>query len=264
MQWNFLNKSWLFPIRDALRRCRRKARPARLHTRLGLEQLESRTVPTTITPTSASIFYNDLSKNLTSAYASYQITNTDGVNYPDVWANVGNFTAASGSPVVTLAPGAPGAIDLGPLANGQTKTAFFYLGSSADTNVTQTHTVSVFNGPPASGSLLTSQDFSFTSVQSTIQANSNKVTSVVVSPSTPTVGGTFTITVTGQTGTIGSAGVLDFTPAAYSSWQADAFQLIGTTITFSGANTGTFTDTLAIPPGSITSKADTNYSAVYT
>src|SRR5262249_8144072 len=187
MQWNFLKKSWLFPIRDALRRCRRKSPPARPHARLCLEQLEIRTVPTTITPTSASVFYNDLPGNLTSAYASYQITNTDGVNHPDVWATIGNFTAASGSPVVTLPPGAPGGSALGPLANGQTKTVFFYLGSSADTNVTQTHTVSVFNGPPASGALLTSQDFSFTSVQSTIKANSNKVTSVVVSPSTPTV-----------------------------------------------------------------------------
>src|SRR5262249_44137029 len=196
--------------------------------------------------------------------ASYQITNTDGVNYPDVWATIGNFTAASGSPVVTLASGAPGAIDLGPLANGQTKTAVFYLGSRAATNVTQTHTVSVFNGPPASGSLLTSQDFSFTSVQSTIKASANKVTSVVVSPSTPTVGGTFTITVTGQTGTIGAANVLDFTPAAYSSWQAGSFQLIGSTITFSGGNTGTFTNTLAIPPGSIPPTADSNYIAVYT
>jgi uncharacterized repeat protein (TIGR01451 family) len=261
MLWNFLKKNWLFPIRDSLQR---KSPPARSHARLCLEHLESRTVPTTITATSASILYNDLPHNLTSAYASYQITNTDGVNHADVWATIGNFTAASGSPVVTLAPNAASAIDVGPLANGQTKTVFFYLGSNADTNVTQTHTVSVFNGPPASGSLLTSHDFSFTSVQSTIQANSNKVASVVVSPSTPAVGGTFTVTVTGSTGTIGSAQALDFTPAASSSWRADAFQLTGTTITFSGGNTGTFTDTLAIPPGSITSRADSNYSAVYT
>jgi hypothetical protein len=264
MLWNFLKKSWLFPIHDAPRRRRRKAPPARPRAQLSVEQLESRMVPTTITRTSASIFSNDLPSNLTSAYASYQITNTDGVNYPDVWVSIGNFTAASGSPVVTLAPGAPGAIDVGPLANGQTKTAFFYLGSDADTTVTQTHTVSVFNGPPASGSLLTSQDFSFTSVQSTIQGNSNKVDSVVVSPSTPTVGGTFTITVTGETGTIGAGNVLDFTPAAYSSWQAGSFQLIGSTITFSGGNSGTFTNTLAIPPGSITSTANSNYTAVYT
>jgi hypothetical protein len=146
---------------------------------------------------------------------------------------------------------AASSIDLGPLANGQTKTAFFYLGSNATTTVNQTHTVSVFNGPPTSGALLTSQNFSFAAVLNTINASSNKVNSVVVSPSSLIVGGTFTITVTGATGTIGAAKVLDFTPAAYSSWRADALQLTGTTITLSGANTGTFTDTLAIPPGSI-------------
>ena len=70
MQWNFLKNSWLDPIHAAPRR-RRKSPPARQHAPLCLEQLESRTVPTTITGTSASIFYNDLPKNLTSAYASY-------------------------------------------------------------------------------------------------------------------------------------------------------------------------------------------------
>src|SRR5262249_45253175 len=152
-----------------------------------------------------------------------------------------------------------GAINLGPLPKGATKTAFFYLGSNANSiTATQTHTVSVFNGPPTSGSLLTSQNFSFTAnanedaVQDTIAASANKVTSVVTPPSPPVLGGIVTMTVTGETGTIGTSGgtggtqVLDFTPAAYSSWRADAYQLIGTTITLSGGNTGTFTDTLLI------------------
>jgi hypothetical protein len=264
MKWNFLKRCWPFPIREAHRPRRRKSQPAKPRVQLWLEELESRTVPTTITRTSASIFYNDFGVNpaLTSHYVAYQITNTDGVNYADVWATIGNFTATVGPPVVTLAANAASAIDLGPLAAGQTKTAFFYLGSSGTTTVNQTHTVSLFKGLPTSGNLLTSQNFTFTSVQDTIQSNSNTVSSVVVSPSTPTIGGTFTITVTGQTGTIGSPPVLDFTPAAYSLWRADALQLIGTTITFSGGSTGTFTDTLAIPPGSITSSS--NYTAVYT
>ena len=267
MKWNFLKKCWPLPSREAHCPRQRKSQPAKPRARLWLEELESRTVPTTTTRTSAAIFYNDFSPSsgpgLTSEYAAYQITNTDGVNYADVWATIGNFTAASGPVAVTLGTNAASAIDLGSLANGQTKTAFFYLGSNATTTINQTHTVSVFNGPPTSGPLLTSQNFSFAAVLGTINASSNKVNSVVVSPSTPTVGGTFTITVTGATGEIGAANVLDFTPAAYSSWRADALQLTGTTITLSGGNTGTFTNTLAIPPGSIVSAADTNYTAVY-
>src|SRR5262249_31360004 len=60
------------------------------------------------------------------------------------------------------------------------------------------------------------------------------------------------------------AKVLAFPPAAFSSWRADAFQLIGTSIFLSGGNSGVFADTLLIPPGSLTSTANTNYTAVYT
>src|SRR5262249_56152557 len=116
---------------------RRRSERARPRVRLWLEQLESRTVPTTITRTSGPIFYNDFAPTsgpaLNSAYVSYQITNTDGVNYADVWATIGNFTAASGSPVVTLAANPAGANDLGPLGAGRPQTAYFYLRSSAVT-----------------------------------------------------------------------------------------------------------------------------------
>src|SRR5262245_19814526 len=157
---NLLGKWLALPIREAHRPRRRRSQPARPRARLWLEQLESRTVPTTITRTSGPVFFNDPTTSgnqpfpLTSHSVSYQITNTDGVNYADVWATIGNFTAAMGTPVVTLAQHAADAIDLGPLANGQTKTAFFYLAtppSTPSTNVLQTHTVSVFNGPPATG-----------------------------------------------------------------------------------------------------------------
>ncbi len=91
----------------------------------------SRTLP-------AAIFYNDFFALLRpppfpAAHAAYEVTNTDGVNYADVWATIGNFHRGEQSgPVVTLATNAASAIDLGPLANGQTKTAFFYLGSNDD------------------------------------------------------------------------------------------------------------------------------------
>src|SRR5262245_5375454 len=120
MKWSFLEKCSPFPIRESHRSRRRKSQPAVLRARLCLEELESRTGPTTITRTSTPIFYNNLgvSPALNSAYASYRITNNDGVNYADVWATIGNFTSASGPVAVTPSPTEPGAIDLGPLANG--------------------------------------------------------------------------------------------------------------------------------------------------
>jgi predicted permease len=71
-------------------------------------------------------------------------------------------------------------------------------------------------------------------VEDTIAANANKVNTTVTTPNPPSVGGLVTITVTGGTGTIGSAMVLAFTPASFSNWRADALQLINTQITFTG------------------------------
>ena len=88
---------------------------------LRLEQLETRTVPTTITRTSAPIFYTSFAPSsgpaLTSHYVAYQITNTDGVNYPDVWATIGNFSGGA----VTLGAHATDMINLGPLRTAKPK-----------------------------------------------------------------------------------------------------------------------------------------------
>lgn len=247
---------------------------------LALDSLESRVVPTTITRTSSPVFYNDLTPPahataLTSNYVSYQITNNDGVDYADLWVSVGDFRSASGPVVVKPGANSPTQIGLGSLANGQTKTAFFYLGSNADAiTATQTHTVSVFSGTPVSGSKIANQDFSFVqtpngngvddAVQNTIQANANKVNSISLSSTSVNVGATFTVTVQGETGTIGAGKVLAFTPASYSNWRADLYQLTSTSIVFSGGNSGTYNNTLAIPSGSLTSTANTNYTATYT
>src|SRR5262249_55245715 len=123
MKRNFLKKCRPLNICEAHAPRPQKSQPANRRVRLWLEELESRTVPTTIARTSTPIFYNDFAPSsgpsLTSEYAAYQITNTDGVNYADVWATIGDFTGGA----VTLGAHAADAINLGPLANGQTKTA---------------------------------------------------------------------------------------------------------------------------------------------
>jgi hypothetical protein len=70
------------------------------------------------------------------------------------------------------------------------------------------------------------------------------VTSVSTSPTTPEVGGLFTITVRGNTGRVGSAGVFAYTPAVISSWPADAFELEDVEIILSGGENRTVRDVL--------------------
>lgn len=118
----------------------------------------------------------------------------------------------------------------------------------------------MYNGDPSNGGTETcSSSQNNTSVSSTIQASPNTVSSV--SYTAPYIGGNFTMTVIGTTGTIGSAGNFSYTPATLSTWNAACLKLTGSSITMTGGNTGTFTGGLYKTGLSSNS---TNYTLVYT
>jgi uncharacterized repeat protein (TIGR01451 family) len=210
----------------------------------------------TITRTSSPIFYLDTSitPTLEGMYVSYQINNNSGISYPDIWVRIDNFSGG----VVSLAPGEDGLVHLGPLGPGQTKTAFFYLRAGSETAVPQLHTVSVYPSRAPAG-LLASSVFTMTTHQ-TIEANANKVVTVVTGPIPPQLGGIVTMTVTGDAGTIGAAGIMSFSPAAYLNWRPDAYEMLSSSITLAGGNIGTYNDQLLIIAGSTVA---TTYTAVY-
>src|SRR5687767_13108518 len=128
-----------------------------------------------ITRMSSPVFYMDTSitPTLQGMYVAYRIENNNGVNYPDIWVRIDSF----GGGVISLAPNEDGLVHLGPLAAGQSKTAFFYIQANSATSTPQTHTVRVFPDRFAS-SQLASASFSMTS-EDTIQANANKVVTVI-------------------------------------------------------------------------------------
>jgi uncharacterized repeat protein (TIGR01451 family) len=211
----------------------------------------------TITRTSSPVFYMDTSITpaLQGMYVAYQVSNNDGVTYPDIWVRIDSFAGGT----ITLGPNEDGLVHLGPLAPGQTRTAYFYLQASSATVALQTHTVRVYPNRAGVGQLAAA-NFSMTS-EETIQANANKVTTVVSGPNPAELGGIVTMTVSGETGTIGAARILAFSPAAYLNWRANAYELIGATITLSGGNNLVLNDQLfAIA----SSTADSTYVAVYT
>lgn len=211
----------------------------------------------TITPVSSPVFYIDtgITPQLKGMYAAYRITNSGGSTNADVWVGVDTFAGG----IVSLAPNEDGIVRLGPLAPGQTKLACFYLQASGPTATAQSHTIKVYTSQPP-GAAAASQSFSFTAVEETIKANANKVNVVVTTPNPPTLGGVVTITVTGDTGTIGADRILAYTPATYLNWRPDALQLVNTTITLTRGNSGVYNDTLYI----ITPNTpDTTYVAQY-
>jgi uncharacterized repeat protein (TIGR01451 family) len=211
----------------------------------------------TITRTSSPIFYVDTSitPSLHGMYVAYQVSNNDGINYADLWVRIDSFAGG----VISLGPNEDGFAHLGPLGPGQTKTAYFYLQASGATLTPQTHTVRVYPNRAGIGQLA-SANFSMTS-EETIQANANKVTTVITGPNPAELGGIVTMTVSGETGTVGAGRILSFSPAGYLNWRADAYELISATITVSGGNNLVLNDQLfAIAP----STADSSYAAVYT
>src|ERR1043165_2319525 len=206
-----------------------------------------------INRTSDSVIYIDTSANVFCSYASYQIINNDGVTYSNLWVKIDSFVGT----FVKLGGGDPGQVNVGTLANNQTNTVFFFLAATNITATAQTHVVNVYRGVPSSGGLLTNQQFSLT-VSSSGQNSSQTITSASINPNPASVGGVFTITATGNTGTIGGANKGNFTPAVYTNWDASSYQLVGTLVTASGGNTGTFTNTLVVTFATQTATAYTN------
>src|SRR5882724_4753187 len=212
-----------------------------------------------VTSTSGNVIYVDTSSNvqpnLLGNYVSYDVTNDTGSSIADAWVTIGSFTGS----YLSLAPNETGVTHLGTMAAGASRTVFFYLNvdcssfSAGQCNVStaQPFTVRLYSGRPTAN-LLSSQSFSAT-VQETIAAQANKVTTVVTSSNSPTLGALITVTVTGNTGQIGSGKLFYASPETYFDFPANSFRLYSTSVTFSGGNTGTYTDQLLVPSSAFTS-----------
>ena len=210
----------------------------------------------TITRTSAPEFYIDVGDNLYCQYVSYAIENTGPGSYEEIWVELSDFTGSS----VAIADTETGMVKLGGIGVGESKTAFIYLQAAAETAVPQSHVATVYEGPPHTGSPIGSEIFTLSQVLHTITSNANKINTVVTGPTPPELGGLVTITVTGQTGTIGDPPQMAFTAACYPDWPADSYELLSTDVTLTGGNSAHFTDRLFYVPAN---PENTQYVAVY-
>jgi hypothetical protein len=223
------------------------------------------TTSISVTRVSASIMYVDttITPQLRGTYVGYRITNS-GAAIGDAWVDINNFAGG----VVDKAVNETGRDHLGVLGTGASAFAYFYVAASGSTATAQTHDIAVYSGHPAlGGTEICSAGFSIQAVNDTIKANANKVTTVLAGPNPAELGGIMTMTVTGQTGQVGSGppghpngqGVFVATPATDPVWPADAYRLTDVQITFAGF--GTYNDTLVV---SGLDGSSLDYTAVYT
>ncbi len=190
----------------------------------------------TATPSHGSVFYIDSSvtPKVDSAYVAYKINNSSATARTNVWLQLSSFVGGK----VLLANPSDSSQQISIPANG-TATAFFLLKANGASTLAQSHVVQLFDSRPdlAGASSLLSCNFGFKKVAETIKASANKITTVTgaLSPSTATLGGTYTITVKGETGKIGSGSTPDMkafwaSPSAYSSWPTRSLRLVNTQI----------------------------------
>jgi uncharacterized repeat protein (TIGR01451 family) len=222
----------------------------------------------TIMPKFSNIFYmdDDASPNIRGMYIAYQITN-DGTARDDVWAKI-NVPAFGSSANITLGQNEDGVVQLGPMAANETKTAFFYLhtpvnmgGQNGNLPISDSHNLTVYDTRPnqPGANIIDSTSFSFVELQDTTEASANKVTNVVTGPNPAELGGVITMTVTGETGTIGSGKEMAFSPATYSDWPGNAFELFDTKIQFA-ATGAVYNNTLSF---TYTNTTASQYTATY-
>ncbi len=182
--------------------------------------------------TSSTNFYVDFSSTPTPMncdYVSCLITNSDGIAYSNLWITVNSFTNTA----MTLGGGDPGQYAMGTLGNNQGMPVFFYLQATNDPGTTpykDQFTISVYQGYPATGTLLAQSNFVVT-VTTSGANQANKVTSLTCSPTNnPVVGGIVKISVQGTTGNVAEGNDMTFTAGALTNWNAGAFELVACSI----------------------------------
>lgn len=172
-----------------------------------------------ITPLHGATFYTDNSPSppsnpkLQGQYEGYKITNSTGAPITGAWLRIDSFTPGLSASPIGLAPGEDGIDQLRNLSNGQSDISYFFLQavpSGTDTN-SQSHAVRVYDRrPDLPGAVeLCNTSFSYIQVISAIQAAANKVDVSTVTSNPPGIGATMTMTVSGDTGTVGSGEVTD-------------------------------------------------------
>lgn len=192
-----------------------------------------------ITRRSASEMYinDDISPEKRGQYLLYEIDNTSAIAF-EAYVRIDNFIGD-----IRLGDQASEIYSIGILAPGEVGHAYFYVvtdltisGQNGSVIGTNTHDINVYNGnPEESGALLHSENFEINIVEDVIKANANKVIGVTVNE-TPLVGETFSITVNGETGTIGAALVVNFSAATHTEWPANDLKLVHTIVDFSKIN----------------------------
>jgi len=178
------------------------------------------------------VFYIDTGQGqeIDAGYVAYTVSSDKARN--DLWVEISGFSGG----VISLADPSTGSMPLGAVTENGSGAAFFLLKATGATLTAQSHIIRVYNQKPSIGNPapIYECNYSFTRVEETIKAAANKVNSVVAT-SVSSIGSTMTVTVKGDSGTIGQGNDIDgrmfwLIPAARSTWPVSAVRLESTNL----------------------------------
>lgn len=209
-------------------------------------------------------FYMDdnVTPKIDSAYLTYEVTATSAIN--DAWIKVALPAYGTSGTHITRAQYEDGLYHIGEMAAGEKRTAFIYVNTESNSDgqnkirtIAEKHDIALYEGKPTSSNeFINDTTCKIDEIKETIKAKPNKVKSVSYNTNSMLLGDQLIITVKGNTGKIGYAGVMWFNPSVYGSWPADSLQLVDTNIDLNGV---VFNDRT-----SFTYKKKSDYTATYT
>ena len=132
-------------------------------------------------------------------------------------------------------------IHIGEVLPNQTKIAYFFLcaadavAASVDGNPFTVNAYAIDPVKTPTAAVLTSRAQSLDIFVGDIKAQASKIDGVTMNPATGTwVGGAFTVTVTGTSGTVGAGERVVFSPAVFRTFRSDLFELRRADLTVTG------------------------------
>ncbi|GEM_PF-5355916 len=211
----------------------------------------------------------DIGNGFNAGYLGYTVTPDPSDPIENMWVTLANFQGDK----LSLAPGQPNSLPSGDVTSASPATTYFLAKAVSGTSTPQTHLLTIYSGnPSAAGAepVCSSTQTILTIDDGTIGASANKIVSIAFAATGSSLGSTATVTIKGDTGTIGGTEEITMTPAAKATFPAGSWRLTGTQIKTNqtsswgdDSDTTTFNDVLHLT-GMDTRTYGGNYTTVYT
>ena len=196
------------------------------------------------------IMYSGISAGYNANYIGYKLT---GGSTPSTSSLTIKLDGFGGSARVALASSQADTQTVGALATNATKYIYFLAAIGTPATAAESHNVTLTDGVSTCTDVTTLNPATSVNPAATSNA-SNKVDSITVGTAPNAVGGTITVTVKGDTGTVGTNEGLAFAPVSYSSFPANKWTLTSVTLKLNQDNswvdqtgTETITGRLYVP-----------------